>query len=423
MVNPDAVKPNAMKLSFENEVYEPQEDSFLMQKHVRKMAEGIVLDMGTGSGILAIEAAKSKRTKKVYAVDVNRKALEIAHKNAENSKVKIEFHYSNLFSFFKNRKNKKTNKKMNKKTKFDLIIFNPPYLPEEKLEPEDEIKKALTGGKKGHELVERFLSEANAYLKEKGKILVVFSSITSRQKIEDIITKYCFDFKKIDEQKFAFETLYVYLIKKSEVLKQLDKFGIEKTIRFAKGKRGIIYTGTLKNKKIAIKVKRADSKAKGRIENEIRYLRILNKQNIAPKLMLSGRKFFVYTFIEGKFIKDFLETANKEEISKIIKDVFRQLYVLDSMRLNKEEMHYPVKHIIIKQDLTPVLVDFERMHKSNSLKNITQFCQFLSSNYVAGILSKKGIVIDKKVIIILSQEYKHEYSEEKLNKIIRYICH
>ena len=119
-----------------NEVYSPREDTYLILEQVRKYAEGKVLDMGTGSGILAIEA--SRKADFVYGADINKKALNQAEKSAEGIK-NIKFVKSDLLSYFK--KNPET---------FDLIIFNPPYLPEEKYEPE-EIKLSTTGGKNCHE--------------------------------------------------------------------------------------------------------------------------------------------------------------------------------------------------------------------------------------------------------------------------------
>ena len=69
-------------------VYEPQEDSELLEKEVRKFARGIVLDIGTGSGVQAIAAAENANAEKpghvdyVIAVDINEEALEKAERKA-----------------------------------------------------------------------------------------------------------------------------------------------------------------------------------------------------------------------------------------------------------------------------------------------------------------------------------------------------
>ena len=97
----------------------------------------------------------------------------------------------------------------NVKWKFDLITFNPPYLPE--YEGEDEESRLITtGGKNGHEITERFLKEARQFLNKDGKILLVSSSLTGD--VEKLFKKYKFEFKKLETVKVFFEELYVYVL-------------------------------------------------------------------------------------------------------------------------------------------------------------------------------------------------------------------
>ncbi len=173
-------------------IYEPRGDSFLLQKQIKKYCKpnDIVLDMGTGSGILAKEAAKY--CKKVVAVDVQRGV--IAKLKRENHDKKIKYMVSDLFS--------------NITGKFDLIIFNPPYLPEDvKLKD-----ITLDGGKKGYELIQKFLCELKDFLKTNGKVLLLFSSLTKKKKVEEFIRKSGFKFKQVAKQKIFFEELYVYVL-------------------------------------------------------------------------------------------------------------------------------------------------------------------------------------------------------------------
>ncbi|OGI12623.1 hypothetical protein A3K64_03395 [Candidatus Micrarchaeota archaeon RBG_16_36_9] len=173
-----------------NEVYEPREDSFLLEKYVRKFARGSVLDIGTGSGIQA--KAASERAISVIGVDINQKAIDFCNKNIKSDK--ITFLKSDLFSIFKNKK-------------FDTIIFNPPYLPE------DRIKDiALDGGKRGYELIERFLRDAKEFLANDGLILFVFSSLTDKSIIDELIKKYGFIFEELERIHISFEDIYCYKI-------------------------------------------------------------------------------------------------------------------------------------------------------------------------------------------------------------------
>lgn len=166
------------------DVYEPREDSFLIKKHIKDYAKGSVLDMGTGSGILAEEA--SKYAEKVLAVDINKEAIRKHHK--------IEFKESDLFS--------------NVKESFDLIIFNPPYLPTEKKAPDI----ALDGGKRGYELIEKFLGQAKKHLKKDGIILLLFSSFTKKEKINKTLKREGYNYREIAKQHIHFEDLFVYEI-------------------------------------------------------------------------------------------------------------------------------------------------------------------------------------------------------------------
>ena len=140
-------------------IYEPREDTELLLSVVLKVMKPNmhVLDMGTGTGIIAIWAAK--KGAKVVGVDVNPKAVEVAEANAEKEGVEAEFKVSDLFQ--------------NVDGKFDLIVFNPPYLPEDDREDDESKINTTDSG-----IISQFLKEADRYLKPNGFILILISSIT-----------------------------------------------------------------------------------------------------------------------------------------------------------------------------------------------------------------------------------------------------
>jgi HemK-related putative methylase len=366
------------------DVYMPREDSHLLEKEVLHFARGSVLDMGAGSGVQAKAAASLRRVKKVLAVDRNKRAVEFCKKTMKNKK--IRFVSSDLF-------------KSIPKQRFDTIIFNPPYLPEDKIKD-----IALEGGKKGHELLERFLNQVNSYLAPDGILLIVFSSLTNRDKIDEIIRNNMLEHELLDTSGFFFERLFVYKIVKSNLLKELEKKKISSIRYFSKGKRGIIFTGSYKKKKIAIKAKHPKTQAQGRIENEAKVLNLLNKYKIGPRFIKKGKDYLIYDFVEGDFIKDWLPKANKFAIRKVLKEVLVQCDKLDRLKLNKEEMHRPFKHIIIGKCIT--MIDFERTHKAKSPKNVTQFLQYIRNN--KNLLNKKGLDIRRAKILDVSKKYKFD---------------
>jgi len=388
-------------------VYEPREDSFLLQKEVLKYARGKCLDIGTGSGIQAKAALKNGEL--VVALDIDDKAVEEAKKHLGKRAVCAK---SDLFEFFEKKKYSKIRDKRLRKIlsgpKFDTIIFNPPYLPE------DARLKDITldGGKKGYEILEKFFSNVNSYLAPDGIILIVFSSLTNKSKVDEIIKGRMLEREQLSMQRIFFEELYVYRIKKSALLKELEKKGVTGIKFLARGKRGVVFTGTFKGRKIAIKAKKKESMAIGRIENEANYLKLLNKKGIGPKFIFAGDGYLCYEFVNGKFIVDYLEKCSKAQAKSVLKALFKQLYVLDQLKVDKEEMHHPFKHIIVGKKA--VMIDFERCHKTLAPKNVTQFLQFVSSDNLSSILKKKGISISRQKAIRLAKQYKKDYSRNVL---------
>jgi release factor glutamine methyltransferase len=173
-------------------VYEPQEDSYFLLDCLKKELEGKkigrALEIGTGSGILAIEAAKS--AKKVLAVDINPDAISEAKLAAKKAGTKnIEFVEGDLFG--------------NVSGRFDLIFFNPPYLP-------GRGEACLCGGKRGQEVIERFLGAVGSHLKDGGKALILLSSFND---VESLKKKY--GFRIVADKKLWFEALFCAEIKKS----------------------------------------------------------------------------------------------------------------------------------------------------------------------------------------------------------------
>ena len=147
-------------------VYEPAEDTFLLAEKLRVEEDDVVLDMGTGCGILAVLAAE--KAKSVVAVDINPHAIECAVKNAEmnGAKEKIEFRHGDLFQPIKPNEC------------FSLILFNSPYLPSEPDEEKSWIGKAWAGGSDGRKVIDRFIADTPRWLDDGGRILLVQSSLS-----------------------------------------------------------------------------------------------------------------------------------------------------------------------------------------------------------------------------------------------------
>jgi release factor glutamine methyltransferase len=177
-------------------MYEPAEDSELILRHIhtfiQKRKVKTVLDMGCGSGILSEEA--SKYTETVVGVDKDPLAISYC-KDRYKHIANLHFIRSDLFS------------KIPRK-KYDLLLFNPPYLPNEKKFHDP----ALHGGKKGYETTLRFLHDAPKYLSPTGAILLVASSLTPREVVEKYLHDNNYSYLALETVGLFFEQLTLYQI-------------------------------------------------------------------------------------------------------------------------------------------------------------------------------------------------------------------
>ena len=159
---------------YEN-VYEPAEDSFLFAENLSVRSGDVVLDIGTGCGILGILAAE--KASEVIAVDVNPHAVCCAKENAKQNKVadRLSFIQGSLFAPLRMEKI------------FDLILFNAPYLPTEGTEKLSWIEYAWSGGLNGRQVIDRFICEVPGYLKASGRVLLMQSNLSG---VDETVQKF-----------------------------------------------------------------------------------------------------------------------------------------------------------------------------------------------------------------------------------------
>jgi release factor glutamine methyltransferase len=148
-------------------VYEPAEDSFLFAERLQVEKGSRVVDMGTGTGILGIIAAKEAG--EVVSIDMNPYAIRCAMRNAKlnGTARNMSFLQGDLFTPFED------------SVKFDLILFNAPYLPSEPGEEKTWLGRSWAGGASGRAVIDKFISQAPSHLERNGRILLMQSNLAN----------------------------------------------------------------------------------------------------------------------------------------------------------------------------------------------------------------------------------------------------
>ena len=169
-----------LKIFLHPEVYEPSEDTFLMLDTILVDPKKTILEIGAGTGIISLYSANQGAN--VVCSDINPYAIKLITKNIQENKNQllgsIQVRKGDLFNIIESNE------------QFDIILFNPPYLPTLK----EHIRgispwyaQSFDGGPSGHLVIKRFLTKINKYLKIQGFAYFISSNISNIEELNQIL--------------------------------------------------------------------------------------------------------------------------------------------------------------------------------------------------------------------------------------------
>ncbi len=184
-----------LDISVEEGVYRPDDDSSMLIGMIELNRGERVLEIGCGSGIISIHCAIAGGL--VTACDINRNAVRLTEYNAEENGVKLQnLLVGNMFESLDGL--------------WDVIIFNPPYLPVLDKRIQD---FRWDGGEKGDETVIKFLEEGWKYMHSESRIYFCCSDMSPMSAIRRVMERY-YTVNDMKEKKYDFETLYGFELKR-----------------------------------------------------------------------------------------------------------------------------------------------------------------------------------------------------------------
>lgn len=175
-------------------VYDPADDSLLLADHLAVKPGDVVLDVGSGTGIISL-FAMAKGARRVVAIDISPLAAKNTLINAKRNgyEDKVDIIIGDLLTFLKTI------------SPFDLVVFNPPYLP---TEDPGNWGLAWSGGKTGRKVVGRFIDMVKNHLQSpKKRYQVIFSSLMKPKKLLKHLSALGFKYVINARKRFFFEEI------------------------------------------------------------------------------------------------------------------------------------------------------------------------------------------------------------------------
>lgn len=190
---------------------------------------------------------------------------------------------------------------------------------------------------------------------------------------------------------------------------------------FGKGYVGLVVIARITGQRLALKMQRVDSDRES-LEREAHLLCQANAVGVGPKFVAGTKHFLLMELIDGGSLEDWLQRhKDKAEVRGMITDILEQCWRLDEIGLDHGEISKAPKHLLVRGDGAPCIVDFETASTTRNASNVTSVCQYL---YQGQSEACKSIVQaigerDKDALVAALRKYRKEPNRKNFESLLQ----
>ncbi len=253
----------------------------------------------------------------------------------------------------------------------------------------------------------------------KGKKKVILD-LLEEEKYRRVI---CYPSCKPEEFKQRFKELKKLQIRSIEFAGSKAIYGVPV---LGKGCVGIVVAAYREREKMALKIRRSDAD-RVTMQHEAQMLQEANRINVGPRFFEVTQNFLLMEYVEGDLLPEWARALGgkdaRERLCCVVHLVLEQAWRLDQAGLDHGELSNASKHVIVRSDVTPCIVDFETASVSRRVSNVTSLCQYLFiGGSVADLVCRELGNIDRKELVAALRAYKLKADRESFDEVLRFCC-
>ncbi|MFB0569243.1 MAG: hypothetical protein ACETV0_06490 [Nitrososphaeria archaeon] len=172
-------------------------------------------------------------------------------------------------------------------------------------------------------------------------------------------------------------------------LRDLQSLGVEELVFIrrspgdgvpvlGKGHKGMVMLGHLGGKEVAVKILRTDA-SRDSLEHEAEILKRVNALGVGPRLLAQGELTIAMGRVMGEPVKEWigdLEKMESEKLKTMLVQVMHDCRTMDKEGIDHGELSRAGKHIIVRHDGRPTIIDFETASINRRPSNVTSVCSY-----------------------------------------------